>query len=47
MSAPMQSQKFPKILEFLIFHRNGTCLCDLDTFEENKNFIGTVHVYVI
>ena len=24
-----------RILEFLIFHRNGTCLCDLDEFTEN------------
>ena len=30
------STKYPKILEFLIFHRNGTCLCDLDNFEENN-----------
>ena len=39
MSLPNQIQKFPKILEFLIFHRNGTCLCDLDGFEENKKSI--------
>ena len=39
MSLPNQNQKYPKILEFLIFHRNGTCLCDLDTFEENKKSI--------
>ena len=32
----MSSQKYPKILEFLIFHRNGTCLCDLDNFDENN-----------
>ena len=39
MALPNQNQKYPKILEFLIFHRNGTCLCDLDTFEENKKSI--------
>ena len=39
MSLPNQNQKYPKILEFLIFHRNGTCLCDLDGFEENKKSI--------
>ena len=39
MSLPNQNQRYPKILEFLIFHRNGTCLCDLDTFEENKKSI--------
>ena len=32
----MSNQKYPKILEFLIFHRNGTCLCDLDNFDENN-----------
>jgi hypothetical protein len=26
-----------KILEFFIFHRNGTCLCHLDNFEKNSN----------
>ena len=39
MTLPIQNQKYPKILEFLIFHRNGTCLCDLDSFEENKKSI--------
>ena len=39
MALPNQNQKYPKILEFLIFHRNGTCLCDLDNFEENKKSI--------
>ena len=32
----MSNPKYPKILEFLIFHRNGTCLCDLDNFDENN-----------
>ena len=39
MTLPIQNQKYPKILEFLIFHRNGTCLCYLDSFEENKKSI--------
>jgi hypothetical protein len=26
-----------KILEFFIFHRNGTCLCHLDNFDKNQN----------
>ena len=39
MTLPIQNQKYPKILEFLIFHRNGTCLCDLESFEENKKSI--------
>ena len=33
-----------KILEFLIFHRNGTCLCDLEKFDEanKQNIINKV-----
>ena len=39
----MSGQK--KILEFLIFHRNGTCLCDLDSFDENNQVTVTNKVF--
>ena len=41
----MSNQKYPKILEFLIFHRNGTCLCDLDSFDENNKMNITNKVF--
>ena len=41
----MSNQKYPKILEFLIFHRNGTCLCDLDNFDENNKMNITNKVF--
>ena len=31
-----------KIIEFFIFHRNGTCLCHLDKFEEQNQIINKV-----
>ncbi len=39
------SSKYPKVLEFLIFHRNGTCLCDLDNFDENNKMNITNKVF--
>ena len=39
------SSKNTKVLEFLIFHRNGTCLCDLDNFEENSKINITNKVF--
>ena len=32
-------------MEFLIFHRNGTCLCDLDSFDENNQVTVTNKVF--
>ena len=37
--------KNTKVLEFLIFHRNGTCLCDLDNFDENNKMNITNKVF--
>jgi len=33
----MMEKENNKILEFFIFHRNGTCLCHLDNFDKNQN----------
>ena len=41
----MMNRNQVKILEFLIFHRNGTCLCDLDSFDENNQVTVTNKVF--